>query len=592
MLNPIEEIKNRLDIVDVIGSYLKLKKAGANMTAVCPFHSEKKPSFFVSPSKQIWKCFGCGAGGGIFDFIMQIEGVEFGDALRILAKKAGVELKRERPEIKTKRQRLYEVNELAARFYEKQLEASSIGKEAKQYLLNRKISEQSIKLWRLGYSPDKWRGLSDFLISKGYAQDEIVSAGLAIRGDGGKFYDRFRARIMFPIFDFNSQIIGFGGRIFKQEKEENQAKYLNTPNTLLYDKSYTLYGLNNAKVEIRKQDGAVLVEGYTDVILSHQHDVKNVVAVSGTALTLRQLNILKRYSNNLLLSFDMDIAGDMATKRGIGLAQEKGFNIKILTLTGSHDAADVISRDPEEWKKIIANAKEILEFYFETTLAKFDQALPQDKERISQILLPVIKRIPNNIVRFHWIQKLAQELGVREKDIEEELLKVQLPKQEEEKQENSFQLLSKTRQEVLEKELLLLILADKENINFLDDKDYDFFSSETKQILLIIKKYGLDFELLKKELSPIRFEQIQTVSLEGEIGGKIEQAEEEIRKCLDIIIFTQKKKDSARISQEIRQAEQNKDFVKVEALKKEFYEVYEVPVSESRIQEAEKKLKK
>ncbi|HHE76738.1 MAG TPA: DNA primase, partial [Candidatus Parcubacteria bacterium] len=346
--SPIEEIKSRLDIVDVIKDYMKLEKAGANYRGLCPFHAEKTPSFFVSPARQIWHCFGsCSEGGDIFKFIMKIENVEFGDALKILAKRAGVELKRESPELKTERNKLYDISELACRFFETQLQESRAGREAKKYLLDRGLSEESIKKWRLGYAPDSWQGLSDFLVGRGFSREEIEKAGLSLKSSKtGRRYDRFRGRIIFPVINLASQVIGFGGRIFRGG-ENNEAKYINSPATILYDKSRVLYGLDKAAMEIRKEDACILVEGYMDVILVSQAGLKNVVATSGTALTQFHLKILKRYSNNLLTAFDMDVAGNSATKRSIDIDQRFGFNIKIVDMPGRDDPADIASKSPE-----------------------------------------------------------------------------------------------------------------------------------------------------------------------------------------------------------------------------------------------------
>ena len=394
----IEEIKNKLDVVEVVGSYIKLQKCGQNFRAVCPFHSEKKPSFFVSPARQIWHCFGCSKGGDIFAFIKEIERVEFGDALRILAQRAGVELKRQDPKLRTERQRLYEICEFTCQFFETQLQKSKIGQDVKKYLLTRGINEESVKKWRLGYAPDIWRSSSDFLVSKGYKREEIVKAGLAIMKEGNlKSYDRFRGRIIFPIFDLNSQVVGFGGRVFGEKGEREVAKYMNIPNTLLYDKSRILYGLNAAKMKIREKNQCILVEGYTDVILAHQVGFGNTVATSGTALTPFQLRILKRYSQNLLTAFDMDVAGNMATKKGIDLAQKQGFDIKVITMPEGSDPADIISKKSADFEKLITSAKSILSFYFETAFSKFDKETPEGKREISKIILPVIRRIPNKI---------------------------------------------------------------------------------------------------------------------------------------------------------------------------------------------------
>jgi len=570
--SPIDEIKSRLDIVEVIGSYIKLHKAGANYRALCPFHSEKKPSFFVSPARQIWHCFGCGKGSDIFGFVKEIEGVEFGDALRILAQRAGVELKPMRPELKTERNRLYEICELATRFFEKQLEESSTGKEAKKYLLSRNISEESIKKWRLGYAPDVWQGLSDFLTSRSYKKEEVEKAGLGISSDQGSFYDRFRGRIIFPIFDLNSQVVGFGGRIFKEKDKTEIAKYVNTPNTLLYDKSRILYGLDKAKVEIRKKDSCILVEGYTDVIMTHQAGTQNVVATSGTALTLEQLKILRRYSNNLILGFDMDVAGDTATKRGIDLAQIQGFDIRVIRLPEGKDAADVISLNPKEWEKAIENAKLILDFYFESAFSGRDPKTPEGKKEVSKILLPVLKRIPNQIEKSFWIQRLAKDLGVREEDLREELKKVKL---EENlyglEPEEIISLPPKSRKELLGERLLTLILkTGNKNLNLIDEKENSYFSQKTQEILMNLKK---DKNFPTEKLSPETIDYFNYLALKAEIE-EIEEKdiEPEIKYCLKEIQHLGVKNKLDQISQEIKKAEEEKDSKKIEKLTQEFNE--------------------
>lgn len=559
--SPIDEIKNRLDIVEVIGSYIKLKKAGVNYRALCPFHSEKKPSFFVSPARQIWHCFGCSRGGDIFGFIKEIEGVEFGDALRILAQKAGVELKRQDPKLRTERQRLYEICESATRFFEKQLE-SKTGQEVKKYLIGRGINEDSIVKWRLGWSPDSWQGLIDFLVSKGYQKQELVKAGLVIRNEKGSYYDRFRTRIMFPVFDLSSQVVGFGGRIFKSE---DTAKYMNTPATLLYDKSRILYGLDKSKVEIRKKDFCILAEGYVDVILGHQTGFENMVATSGTALTPFQLKILKRYSENLFTAFDMDVAGDTATKRGIDLAQAQGFNIKIVVLPEDKDPADVISENPKEFKKFIENAKAILDFYFENAFSKADPKTPEGKKEISKVLLPVIKRIPNKIVMSFWVQKLAKKLEVKEETVREELKKVKL---EEEtfglEPEEIIELPQKSRKELLEENLIILALVSPSLLNSISKEDFDFFSSKISQIISCLKN--------EKKVPPELSDFFNYLSLKAEIEGEEEEEEigKEFEDCLKEIKFLGIKNKLDKISQEIKKAEEEKDSKSSSKLIEEF----------------------
>lgn len=584
--NPIEEIKSRLDIVEVIGSYIKLQKTGINYRALCPFHSEKKPSFFVSPTRQIWHCFGCSKGGDIFKFVMEIEGLEFGDALRILAKRAGVELRKQDPKLKTERRRLYEITELACRFFERQLKESKTGLEVKEYLLKRGINEESIKKWRLGYSPNTWRGLSDFLVSKGYEGEEIVKAGLAIKKESEEVhsaYDRFRGRIIFPVFDLNSQVIGFGGRITEEAGTEGKeglasknsgsnvgseiAKYINTSNTLLYDKSWVLYGLNFAKVEIRRNDVCILVEGYTDVILSHQAGFQNTVGTSGTALTPFQLKILKRYSQNLITAFDMDIAGDSATRRGIDLAQKEDFQIKVITMPSGSDPADIISKDLEKWRKLIDSAKSILDFYFESAFSKFDKDSDEGKKGISNVLLTVIARVPNKILQSHWLQELSRKLKVSEESVLEELRKV-LGKREREygepsiPEENKTLKKEKTRKEILEEKILSLLLKLPAKLESFDKNYLSLLSLKAKEILTFLRK--------KKSKVPSEMKEfLDVLALRSEIEEDLDP-EKELQLCLKELEVLITKDKLQKISKDIQEAEENKDEKKIKELMEEF----------------------
>ena len=556
----IEEIKNRLNVLDIVGSYVKLSKTGINYRGICPFHSEKGPSFFVSPGRQMWKCFGCGKGGDIFEFIKEIEGLEFGDALKILAEKAGVELKRENPQLRTERQRLYEICNLACSFFEKQLEGGEWGLKAKEYLLGRGITEESIKKWRLGYSPDTWQSLSEFLVGRGYTREEILNAGLAVHSDkGGNSYDRFRGRIIFPIFDLNGQPIGFGARIFKEIDKKETAKYINTPQTLLYDKSNVLYGINYAKVNIRKQNNCVLTEGYTDAIMCHQAGFDNTVAVSGTALTNRHLTLLKRYTDNLLLAFDMDLAGDNATKRGINLAESQGFNLKIIdTYSGAKDPAEIILENPKNWSDSIEKARTIMEYYFDSAFTRLDKTTPQGRKQIENIILPAIKRLPNKIEQSHWIGKLAQKLDVREEAIIEELRNIKVDNNiQVQSSSNIIKSEKKTfttdgRKKLLEDRIILLLFKDKNNINSIEESDFSIFSDKTRELIEGIKKNGLPED--------------NVLSLKAEVEFE-EDNPEELRLCLDQLKDLMARQELGKMSDLIRH---EKDSEKEEELKKEF----------------------
>lgn len=597
-MSSIDEIKEKLDIVQLISEYIQLKKVGANYRALCPFHSEKTPSFYVSPSRQLFKCFGCGKSGNIFDFTMEIEGVEFKEALQILAKKAGVELKKESIEKRTEKQRLSEICELATAFFETQLDKTQKGKEAKEYLISRNISEESIQKWRIGYAPNTWQGLSDFLVSRGYKREEAVKAGLAVDPNEGNKkektpYDRFRGRIMFPIFDLQDRVVGFGGRITEAHKEElknkkghEPAKYINTPNTLLYDKSETLYGLSKSKIEIRKANEAVLVEGYTDVICSHQIGVKNVVAVSGTALTSYQLKILSRYAKNLVTSFDMDIAGETATRRGIDMAQVYGFNIRIAQLPEGKDPADIISQNPKEWKKIIKEAKDIVNFYFEQAFYRFDKNEVEGKKQISETLLPLISRIQNKIEQSHWVEKLSHELNTKEEAIWEEMKKIakkstgftQSPTDISDEKSSSVQFSKPAPAKSYKRQLkerilvLLLYLANTQQNEELEkyiekiEKISSFLSKEENTVFKQLKegKKSKEISGISEDLAEL----LSKLELQAEKIDYENYSQEEMDFCIDKLREVIQKEKAENIRAKLKKAEEKNDEEKVQHLLK------------------------
>ena len=573
----IDEIKNKLDIIDVINGYVRLQKAGRNHKAPCPFHSEKTPSFMVSPERQIWHCFGCGKGGSVFDFVMEIEGVEFGDALKMLASRAGVELKRVDPEMQTRRTRSYEIADLANRFFVRQLEASRTGKDMKGYLVSRGLKPETIKEWQVGYAPSQWRSLLEFLNGRGYPNDEIIKTGLVVKSEKGKYYDRFRDRIIFPISDINGVVVGFTGRENPNKPDERMGKYVNTPNTLIYDKSRIIYGLNKAKLDIRKENLSVLVEGQTDVLMAHQNGFKNVVASSGTALTEFQLRTLKRYSDNLATAFDMDIAGEEATKRGVNLAIELGFNAKVIDLPQNSDPADCLKKDISLWQKAVKESKNIVDFYLTTALARNDPETVEGKKEISRIVLPIIKKIPNRIEQSHWLDQTSMRLGAKESDLVEEMGKMRYDseiRQEPVKEVSD----NKREQRInLEEYVLGLMLSCSENPKECQaEPSHLFNNSQLSQIFERIrknKKKKINLDKLRKDLPIELANQIDHLIFKAEAQkSMIEDLEpkKEIVFCFNQLKKRYLKDKFNQLNLAIRKAEEKKDKATLGKLTQEF----------------------
>jgi DNA primase len=422
MNNEVEEVKNKIDIVELIGGYLTLKKAGVNYKGNCPFHNEKTPSFMVSPERQSFKCFGCGKGGDAFTFIEEIEGMDFYDSLKLLAGKAGVELKKRqgisygnKEYLPTEKTKIFEINDLAAQLYHKILIEHPKAENARSYLRNRGISEKSIAEWQIGYAPKSWDLLIKVLAKKGYPEKEVFKAGLLVFGEQGKYYDRFRGRIMFPIKNISGQVIAFTGRVL--EDDGKSAKYVNSSESPIYIKGKTIFALDKARADIRAQGLSVMVEGQMDVISAHQSGFHNVVAVSGTALTSEQLKILGRYSSDIIFSFDSDSAGKVALKRAITLALQTDINAKVATFPGFKDPDEAIKSDPKNYELGIKSAKPALEYWIDSLLLEFGSADVNEKKKISKEILPVIKIVSNELEKEHYIKYLAKKLALSESSI-------------------------------------------------------------------------------------------------------------------------------------------------------------------------------
>ncbi len=412
-MSDIDEVKNRTNITDIIGARVTLKKAGRHWKALCPFHSEKTPSFIVSPERQSWKCFGCGKGGSVIDFVMENERVDFVEALTSLAEKAGVKLERmmaDTPEAKLK-ENIYAANHLASEYYHYLLTKHTIGENARAYLQNRGVTEKIIKSFALGYSANSWDGLLKYLKKKGYDESLLDQAGLIVpSGRGG--YDRFRARIMFTLKDHRGNVVGFSGRLLDPTAKE--AKYINTSETLVYSKSNVLYGLDVTKAAIQKEGEAIVMEGEFDVISSFQAGVGNAVAIKGSALTEGHVHLLRRFADRLILALDSDLAGDAAARRGIEIADRAGLDLRVASMPTGKDPDDAARENPALFKKALKAAEPIYDYFIASATKRYDASDAFGKRKISDELIPVIAKIENPIVQGHYVKKLALALDVSE----------------------------------------------------------------------------------------------------------------------------------------------------------------------------------
>jgi DNA primase len=496
-----ELIKGKLDIVEFIRGYVVLTPAGKNFKGLCPFHKEKSPSFMVSPDRQSWHCFGCGTGGSVFDFVMRYENVEFGEALRMLAEKAGVELKRENPQEYRYSGLLYDLNETAKNYFKRALAAAPV---AKEYLAKRGLTPETIEEFEIGWAPNEPEGLSMYFLNSGTAPQDLLQAGLAIKTERGLMLDRFRGRIMFPIHNHVGKTVGFTGRILPQLDKGDMGKYVNSPETPIFQKSKLLYGFWKSKEAVRELKSAFLVEGQMDFLMSYQSGVKNVIASSGTALTADHLRVVHRLAEELIVSFDNDVAGSDAAERAIDLAEASDFSVKVATfgsLSGPDgtpanfkDAADAAFADPKNIQRVIEGAVAAPEFYFskylpmDPTTGKVNTTALATREGLQHLraILAKLKNIASPVQREFWMGELSKRTGVKEKTLEEEMEKASasqfapvVAKQEEVvKREVS-------RQERIAEDLLSAVFAQN-NFALLDDS-VEFLNPTQKEIFHILK---------------------------------------------------------------------------------------------------------
>lgn len=422
----INDVLDRSNIIEVISSYLPLKRVGRNYKAVCPFHPEKTPSFIVSSDKQIFHCFGCGVGGNALTFVMQYEKVNFREALEILAQRSGIPL----PEpSKTEFQKtkedltknLYSLYEKACSFYHANLMTSNVSQQARNYLLNRGISKNTAQKFKLGYAPPGWETLISHLKNKGVSLSLIEKSGLVVSKEGGGYYDRFRNRVIFPITDIKERVIGFGARVL----DDSLPKYVNSPETPIYSKGKNLFGLIVSKDAIRSTDLAIVVEGYLDMIMPFEAGLKNIVASLGTALTIDQIKLIKRYTNNVVMLYDSDLAGELATLRALELLIKEDMNVRIASLPKGEDPDSYARRfGAEGFSKMIDVAKPIFDYKLDYLISKYQVNTTTGKDRVVREILPTINKFLNHTSRAEYIKRTAERLKVDEKALLEDLKNV------------------------------------------------------------------------------------------------------------------------------------------------------------------------
>ncbi len=483
-----DEIKQRIDIIEIVSQYTALTKAGKTFKGLCPFHSEKHGSFFVYPQQQSWHCFGaCGTGGDVFSFVMKKEGLSFSEALHSLAERAGVIIpaRPEQERAQEEKEELYKINESAAQYYHNLLLNSPAAEKARNYIAKRGLQPKTASDFQLGYSLDSWEALKQYLLGKGYTENKLLTAGLLTQTDDGRIHDHFRGRLMFPIHDVRGRTIGFGARVL----DESLPKYLNSSQTPLFDKSECLYGIDRAAASIKQQDMVVIVEGYMDVITAHQNGVTNVVASMGTAISEKHANRLKKLAKNVVLSLDADAAGEEAMLRGVGLENALDAEVKVVILPEGKDPDEVIKENISLWRQLVKEALPIVDYTFNLVASKLDLTTARGKSLVVERLMPIVAEIGNPVRRAHYVQKLARLVRMSERYLEPILRKVNSDmtkrRTRESKPEAITYALRTVASDPVEEYLLAILFQHPELKNQHEYPTPEYFeSSENREILI------------------------------------------------------------------------------------------------------------
>jgi len=563
MPSSVEQIKAKLSVVELVGSYVKLEKAGANYRACCPFHHEKSPSFFVSPGRESYHCFGCNRGGDIFSFVQEIEGLDFVGALKLLAERTGVVLEKVNLKDKSENERLYQILELATKFFQVNIKNQP---EVLAYLKNRGLTKETFMSFRIGYAPNGWRNLSDYLIKSGFTEEEMEKSGLAVKssadnGRGGRVYDRFRGRIMFPLFNPAGKVIAFTGRIFG-EAESGTAKYVNTPQTILYDKSSLLYGYDRAKQEMRQKDFCILVEGQVDLVMSHQSGLLNTVAVSGTALTERHLQLIKRLTDNIILAYDYDLAGLKASWRAINLARSLDLNVKIAKLPDGQDPADVIKNNSADWRTAIEGAVHYIDFMIDALKQEGKTGLDLTLA-VNNLVLPYIKALDKSMEQAHFVSRLSQVLKLPDSAIWDDLKKIKVEEvlpnlQSSTKGDNPI---IKNRRQMIEERIFGLLFW---RLGLANKFDIEAFQEDLKNLLgaenfaIKIKEYekvknrlALEAELLYSDEDKLELE-LNDLKL----NFKEELLRDELQRIMPEVKLAEQSGDSVMLAEKLKKCQE------------------------------------